>query len=300
MALAFMSWVRIDLMGFLFGDILAVSTTDILAIYAGGVFVLVVLAAIWTPLFAATVNRELAEAEGRRPDRANLVFMILLATVIAISMKIVGVLLITAMLIIPAATARRLSGGPEQMAVLAAVIGVVAVIGGLFGSLEWDTPSGPSERGCGAGPVSPEPQSAGRDDCGNEARRSGRENGRRETMNVSHQMPAGLTRNQSLVLSGPVTGQRRRSAPTRSSTSCGRRAFGHLPRSTARSTSWLKWGPCTGWKASMPSFACRHPDCDGHETVAFAICDTCGMVAELSDDDLAHHLKGLAKKPGSS
>lgn len=144
MALAFMSWVRIDLMGFLFGDILAVSTTDILAIYAGGVFVLVVLAVIWTPLFAATVNRELAEAEGLRPDRANLVFMILLATVIAISMKIVGVLLITAMLIIPAATARRLSGGPEQMAVLAAVIGVVAVIGGLFGSLEWDTPSGPS------------------------------------------------------------------------------------------------------------------------------------------------------------
>ncbi|WP_306031171.1 metal ABC transporter permease [Stappia sp. MMSF_3263] len=144
MALAFMSWVRIDLMGFLFGDILAVSTMDILAIYAGGVFVLVVLAAIWTPLFAATVNRELAEAEGLRPDRANLVFMILLATVIAISMKIVGVLLITAMLIIPAATARRLSGGPEQMAVLAAVIGVIAVIGGLFGSLEWDTPSGPS------------------------------------------------------------------------------------------------------------------------------------------------------------
>ncbi|WP_417769651.1 metal ABC transporter permease [Stappia sp.] len=144
MALAFMSWVRIDLMGFLFGDILAVSTLDILAIYAGGVFVLVVLAAIWTPLFAATINRELAEAEGLRPDRANLVFMILLATVIAISMKIVGVLLITAMLIIPAATARRLSTGPEQMAVLAALVGVVAVIGGLFGSLEWDTPSGPS------------------------------------------------------------------------------------------------------------------------------------------------------------
>lgn len=144
MALAFMSWVRIDLMGFLFGDILAVSTLDILAIYAGGALVLVVLTLIWTPLFAATISRELAEAEGLRPDRANLVFMILLATVIAISMKIVGVLLITAMLIIPAATARRLSTGPEQMAVLAALIGVVAVIGGLFGSLEWDTPSGPS------------------------------------------------------------------------------------------------------------------------------------------------------------
>ena len=143
-ALAFMSWVRIDLMGFLFGDILAVSKFDILAVYVGGAAVLAVLVMIWTPLFAATISRELAEAEGLRPDRANLVFMILLATVIAISMKIVGVLLITAMLIIPAATARRLSGGPEQMAVTAALVGAVAVVGGLFASLEWDTPSGPS------------------------------------------------------------------------------------------------------------------------------------------------------------
>ena len=143
-ALAFMSWVRIDLMGFLFGDILAVSKFDILAVYVGGAAVLAVLVMIWTPLFAATISRELAEAEGLHPDRANLIFMILLATVIAISMKIVGVLLITAMLIIPAATARRLSGGPEQMAVIAAVVGAVAVVGGLFASLEWDTPSGPS------------------------------------------------------------------------------------------------------------------------------------------------------------
>ncbi|MBC2859214.1 MULTISPECIES: metal ABC transporter permease [Stappia] len=143
-ALAFMSWVRIDLMGFLFGDILAVSKFDILAVYVGGAAVLAVLVMIWTPLFAATISRELAEAEGLRPDRANLIFMILLATVIAISMKIVGVLLITAMLIIPAATARRLSGGPEQMAVIAALVGAIAVVGGLFASLEWDTPSGPS------------------------------------------------------------------------------------------------------------------------------------------------------------
>lgn len=143
-ALAFMSWVRIDLMGFLFGDILAVSRFDILAVYVGGAAVLAVLVMIWTPLFAATISRDLAEAEGLRPDRANLIFMILLATVIAISMKIVGVLLITAMLIIPAATARRLSSGPEQMAVIAALVGAVAVVGGLFASLEWDTPSGPS------------------------------------------------------------------------------------------------------------------------------------------------------------
>lgn len=142
--LAFMTWVRMDLMGFLFGDILAVSKLDIAIIWAGGAVVLVILAAVWRPLFAATVNRELAQAEGLNPDRANIVFMLLMAAVIAISMKIVGVLLITAMLIIPAATARRISSGPEQMAVLAAIVGVVSVLGGLFGSLEWDTPAGPS------------------------------------------------------------------------------------------------------------------------------------------------------------
>lgn len=142
--LAFMTWIRMDLMGFLFGDILAVSKLDIAIIWAGGVLVLGILAVVWRPLFAATVNRELAQAEGLNPDRANIVFMLLMAAVIAISMKIVGVLLITAMLIIPAATARRFASGPEQMAVLAAVIGVASVVAGLFGSLEWDTPAGPS------------------------------------------------------------------------------------------------------------------------------------------------------------
>lgn len=142
--LAFLTWVRVDLMGFLFGDILAVSVMDILVIYLGGAAVLSVLVWIWTPLFAATVNWELAEAEGMKPDRANIVLMLLMATVIAIAMKIVGVLLITAMLIIPAATARRFAAGPEQMAVVAAIAGAAAVVGGLFGSLEWDTPSGPT------------------------------------------------------------------------------------------------------------------------------------------------------------
>ncbi len=142
--LAFMTWIRIDLMGFLFGDILAVSALDVAIIWLGGGVVLAVLVAIWRPLFAATVNRELAEAEGMNPERANIVFMLLMAAVIAISMKIVGVLLITAMLIIPAAAARRFSTGPEQMALLAAGIGAASVVGGLFGSLEWDTPAGPS------------------------------------------------------------------------------------------------------------------------------------------------------------
>lgn len=142
--LAFMTWVRVDLMGFLFGDILAVSKSDIAVIWLGGIVVLAILAVVWKSLFAATVNFELAQAEGMNPARANVIFMLLMAAVIAISMKIVGVLLITAMLIIPAAAARRFAVGPEHMALIAAAIGAIAVVGGLFGSLEWDTPAGPS------------------------------------------------------------------------------------------------------------------------------------------------------------
>ncbi|WP_274423641.1 metal ABC transporter permease [Chelativorans sp. YIM 93263] len=141
---AFMSWVRIDLMGFLFGDILAVSRLDIAMIYGGGAAVLAVLAWLWRPLLAATVNGEIAEAEGMRPERARFIFMLLMAAMIAIAMKIVGILLITSLLIIPAAAGRRFAATPETMAVAASLTGAVAVVTGLFGSLHFDTPSGPS------------------------------------------------------------------------------------------------------------------------------------------------------------
>ncbi|WP_298958583.1 metal ABC transporter permease [uncultured Roseibium sp.] len=142
--LAFMTWVRVDLLGLLFGDILAVTRIDIALIYAGGGIVLMVLALIWRQLFAATVSPDLAAGEGLRPERTELIFMILTAIVIAISLKIIGALLITALLIIPAAAVRRLSATPEQMAVLAAIIGSASVVGGLYASLNYDTPSGPS------------------------------------------------------------------------------------------------------------------------------------------------------------
>lgn len=143
-AIAFISWIRVDLNGLLFGDILAVSKQDLLIVWVGSLGTLAGLAIIWKNLFATTLNEEMARAEGINPDVANLVFMVLMATVVAISIKIVGVLLITALLIIPAASARQLATGPEQMAVIATFIGIASVIGGLFGSLEWDTPSGPS------------------------------------------------------------------------------------------------------------------------------------------------------------
>ena len=143
-ALSLMAWLRLDLLGYLFGDILAVNMADIYWIYGGGFVVLACLAAIWRPLLAVTVNEDLARAEGVPTLPVRLVFMILIAVVIALAMKIVGILMITSLLIIPAAAARRLARTPEQMAVIAALIAAVAVGLGLFGSLALDTPSGPS------------------------------------------------------------------------------------------------------------------------------------------------------------
>jgi zinc transport system permease protein len=141
---AFMTWVRIDLMAFLFGDILAVSVEDIAVIWLGGALVIGTLAILWRTLLAGTVNADLAMAEGLPVVRANFIFMMLMALVIAISMKIVGIMLITSLLIIPAATARRFASTPERMAIYASLIGALSVVGGLTGSLHYDTPSGPS------------------------------------------------------------------------------------------------------------------------------------------------------------
>src|SRR5690606_15467436 len=104
---AFMTWVRVDLLSLLFGDLLAVSRIDIAYIYGGGALVLIAMAWLWRPLLAATISEDIAKAEGQNPALCRVVFMLLLAIVIAIAMKIVGILLITSLLIIPAATARR-------------------------------------------------------------------------------------------------------------------------------------------------------------------------------------------------
>ena len=131
-------------MGLLFGDILAVTVNDILIIWIGGAFILLILKLIWKPLFASTVNYELAEAEGLNPDRAKAIFTILMAAIIAISIKMVGLLLITGMLIIPAAMSRNISDSPQKMVLFSIIGGLLSVIIGLFSSLEFNTPSGPS------------------------------------------------------------------------------------------------------------------------------------------------------------
>lgn len=136
--------VRFDLMGYLFGDILAVSWSDLWWIYGGGALALALYIAMWRQLLALTVHEDLARAEGVPHILVGLGFMLLIAFVIAVAMKIVGVLLITAMLIIPAAAARRFARTPEQMAIVASLIGCLSVVAGLGLSASLDTPSGPS------------------------------------------------------------------------------------------------------------------------------------------------------------
>ena len=143
-ALSFMEGMRVDLLTYLFGDVLAVTWGDLAWIYGASVVALGVLTLLWRRLLLISVHAELAAAEGLPVLFVRLTFMILLAILIAIAMKVVGILLITSLLIIPAAAARRFAETPERMAVLAAGIGVVAVIGGLAASITADTPSGPS------------------------------------------------------------------------------------------------------------------------------------------------------------
>lgn len=142
--IGFMTWINVDINSYLFGDILAVSRTDLITVWTGCVVILVALIILWRPLLALTINIDMAKAENMKPDRARFIFMLLLAVVIAVAINIIGILLITALLIIPAATARRFSSTPEQMAVLAAIIGIFGTVLGLYASIEFDSRSGPS------------------------------------------------------------------------------------------------------------------------------------------------------------
>ena len=142
--IGFLSSIRFDLMGLLFGDILAVTTEDITLVWIGGIIILGILYYIWKSIFSATVNYDLAAAEGMRPEISNLIFTLLLAGVIALSIKMIGALLITGLLLIPAAIARNLSNSPKQMIIISVLAGIASVVIGLFTSLELNTSSGPS------------------------------------------------------------------------------------------------------------------------------------------------------------
>ncbi len=143
-AVSFLSGIRIDLMAYLFGDILAVSRLDLAVIWGGALLVVALIAWRWSALLTATLNTDLAYASGIDPKREQLILTLSLAVVVAVAIKVVGVLLIAALLIIPAAAARPLSRTPEGMAVVAAAIGVTSALLGLRAAFVFDTPTGPS------------------------------------------------------------------------------------------------------------------------------------------------------------
>ena len=143
-AVSLLDSVRIDLMAFLFGDILAVGRMDLLIIWGGACSVAGLLTWRWSALLTATLNEDLARASGIDPKREQLILTVTLALVVAVSIKVVGVLLISAMLIIPPASARVFAQSPEQMAFLAGSIGAGSALGGLWVSWHFDTPTGPT------------------------------------------------------------------------------------------------------------------------------------------------------------
>ena len=138
------SGIRVDLMAFLFGDILSVSAEDVYFTWVGAIGVLIVLGLIYRPLLSITVHRELAMVEGVNIRLTETVFVLLLALAVALSIKAVGILLVASMLIIPAASARSFSVTPERMIVFASISGVAAVCLGILASLELDWPAGPA------------------------------------------------------------------------------------------------------------------------------------------------------------
>jgi len=136
--------MRVDLISYLLGDILAVTNNELIWMTVLVLLVAVSLSYLWKSLLSIAVHEELARSEGIAVDRVRLSFMVLMALVVAVAMKVVGILLITALLIIPAASARRFAHSPQAMALISIVFGVIAVVSGLFASMQWDSPAGPS------------------------------------------------------------------------------------------------------------------------------------------------------------
>ena len=135
---------NIDIYSYLFGDILSVSRSDIVIILIGSCAVFAVLFRYWQKFTLVALNEELAQAEGISVFQMNLIFTLLMSVVVAISIQIVGIILISAMLIIPAAAARQWANSPLQMAFSAMLIAAFSVLLGLAGSYYWDIPSGPA------------------------------------------------------------------------------------------------------------------------------------------------------------
>ncbi len=134
----------INLHLYLFGDILTIANHQLYWLGGATILLLAVLYYYWAALLLFVMHQDLAIAERVKVLRLQMIFNCLLVLLVAVAIPIVGVLLISAMLIIPAATARQYARSPEIMAGLAVCFGIFAVLMGIYASYQFDTPSGPS------------------------------------------------------------------------------------------------------------------------------------------------------------
>ena len=135
---------RADLTGYLFGDVLSVSTADLLFSGAGGLICGVLLAKNWKNQVFCAVAPDIAQSEGVNTTVQNRLFTMITALFVAVAFKTTGILLVSALLVIPACAARFVSRTPEQMAVSASVVGVLCCVVGIFCSAAFDAPAAPA------------------------------------------------------------------------------------------------------------------------------------------------------------
>ncbi len=135
---------QVDIFSYLFGDILLVGMHEIVVILISSILVLCWLYFRWQKLLILAINKEMAYVDGINTRKIDLEFFLVTAFMIAISIKIVGVMLIAAMLVVPAAAARNISRSPSGMLLKSIMFGGVSVSLGIYASYIMDSPSGPS------------------------------------------------------------------------------------------------------------------------------------------------------------
>jgi zinc transport system permease protein len=139
-----MKGYRADLFTFLFGDILAITGADLFLIFIVGVLTILILLIFFKPFLQITFNRDLARVEGINVRLFEYMLFIIIAVVVTISLKIIGIILVTSLLIVPAAAAKNIASSMKRLFMISCLFGVVSGIVGLVGSVYLDTASGPT------------------------------------------------------------------------------------------------------------------------------------------------------------
>ncbi len=133
---------NVDLFSYLFGNILSISTTELGISMVLFCCVLIVVALLYNDLFAITFDEDLAKSSGIKTERINAVLVLLTALTVVLAMKVVGIMLISALLILPPVTALQIAKGFRMTIATSAVFATVSVVSGIFASFVLNLPTG--------------------------------------------------------------------------------------------------------------------------------------------------------------